>query len=185
MPEYTYGPRDPMTRNEVGEMVEKADRGRDKTLIALLYLSGARISEVLELKREDIEIKTDELVISVEPQKRDKGSPLRKENNLILPIQDYFAGLVVSYLKNLDSDEPIFKSRQGSGPITRQRAHQIIKDLNGQTSAHFFRHTRANRLAKAGRSLNEVRKWLGRKTQPVEYLENPESEMREIGRDID
>lgn len=51
--------RDPMDQKEVQRMMKKAEEeapkpSRDKALIAILYLTGARISEVLELKREHV-----------------------------------------------------------------------------------------------------------------------------------
>jgi len=42
-----------LTRREVEEMVERAESLRDKALIAFLYLTGARISEALEVRAED------------------------------------------------------------------------------------------------------------------------------------
>jgi len=40
-------------------------------------------------------------------------------------------------------------------------------------------------MLRDGYSLDEARKWIGRKTPPTEYSEASEDEIRRIGKDLD
>lgn len=175
-----------MSSDEVGETIKKADRERDKALIAIFYITGARVSEIIDLKREDFTIRSDELLITIEPQKRsDSGSPLRKYDNLIFDRERTpFIDIILDYVSDLEEDEFLFSSREG-GHISRVRAWQIAKEINPESSPHFYRHTRLSRMKKRGATLDDLRKFSGRQTPPVKYMETSEEEMRELGRMID
>jgi len=159
----------PMTREEVEDMISRADNERDRALIAMLYITGARISEVLRLKRKDIEIGEKEVRITITPLKIRSKGPLIFVHTLPIPLTAPFVEHIVSYVSKIqDGEEFLFCGYKK--PMTRVRAWQIIKKLNQDTFPHFFRHTRASKLAEAGADVLEIKEWLGRKTLPLEYI---------------
>jgi len=112
---------------------------RDRALLALLYLTGGRISEVLRLRKSQFDFVDPNFIIIKDMivVKRKKsvvtreGYPIRE---VALPLKGRLAAfteLVVKYLDLLDEDEKLFK-------FTRQRAWQIVYYITGKWN-HYFR----------------------------------------------
>src|SRR5438093_2766580 len=55
----TVGPNDILTKSEINGMLDAALSMRDKALIVLLYETGGRVSEVLDLNVENVELRGD------------------------------------------------------------------------------------------------------------------------------
>jgi len=176
MPEYKYEREKTFDDKDVINLLKKASSRRDRCLVSLLYLTGARISEILELKGKDIQIEEDEIRISIRPKKTGDYGPVSKSQDLILDKKGKFVACIIEHSKTKKAEESIIN-------MTRQRAWQIIRELSG-VSPHFFRYSRVVQLLDKGYSLDQVRKWIGRKTQPVEYSSATESEIKEIGKGV-
>jgi integrase len=159
MPKIKIAPRDPMTLPEIQDMIARAKCQRDKALIAMLYLSGQRITEILKLTRGNIMVdpsRPDIIIVSFLIQKRrDNGSPLIPRHRLPLGLNLPFMDEFLKWANNFS--EP--SSRLFS--ITRQHAWEIVKKLNPNTYPHFFRHTRLSMLAESGASGPELMIWAG------------------------
>jgi len=177
MPKYEYEREEPFSPEEVARFLRKANGLRDQALLSLLYLTGCRISEALDLKGKDIKISGKEISIRIRPEKRGKHGPLKPTSRVFLERGPLFTEAIERWSRKRKAKEPLFD-------ISRQRAWQVVKDLTG-TSPHFFRQTRIMRMVRKGYSLDDARRWVGRKTLPVEYSEASEDEIRRIGRDID
>jgi len=118
-------------------------RIRDQSLVALLYLLAARVSEVLRLKRnqflfpDDSGLKDRILVRAIKLSKpRAKGKPRRHEyrSEAWLPLTGVRKGLtelIVDYLQLLKPEEQLFK-------FDRSMAWKITNALTGETN-HFHR----------------------------------------------
>lgn len=139
---------------------------RDRTLLLLLYNTGARVQEVAELRVGNLQLG---------PQSRvylhGKGDKWR-----VCPIWPDTASLLKQLLKEqatLDTpDSPVFVSRQGHA-LTRFGIYKIVRrhtrHLTTQkpnakprrVSPHVFRHTTAVHLLEAGVEANVIRGWLG------------------------
>jgi integrase len=119
---------------------------RDRALMALLFLTAGRISEVLSLTREqfDVEAYRNFIVIRnmilVKRLKTRKGKPVRHRTAPIrdeVPLQlkgplGKFTRLVQDYLELIDEPkEKLFKFK-------RHRAWQIVNHVTGQW-CHWFR----------------------------------------------
>jgi len=184
---YKYGPRDIVEPDEVREMMEKMDRTRDRCLLALHYLSGARVSEIIELERQDIVIDDERLTVRFSRRKKKNSQgPLRKRSFIVFPRDAPFAGNIIKYLERFgfSSGDFIFPSPAG-GHLSRQRVWQILNEVNEDVSSHFFRHTRLSRLWREGYGLEALRQFAGRDTPPVEYIEPDEDLMRRMGEDLE
>lgn len=118
---------------------------RDRALMALLFLTAGRISEVLSLTRDQFDSDADKNfiivrnMILVKRLRTRKGKPVK---HTTAPIRDEvplpltgplarFTNLVTEYLDLLDEKEKLFKFK-------RRRAWQIVKFTTGKW-CHWFR----------------------------------------------
>lgn len=137
---------------------------RDQALLALLYNSGARIQEALDLRPKDLHLKSPAHVTLM-----GKG---RKER--IAPIWSETAELLAALLRRTPrpADDPLFTNRYRE-PLTasgfrfrlRQYVHAATKQAPSlsakRVTPHLFRHTTAVHLVAAGVDITVIRSWLG------------------------
>jgi len=134
---------------------------RNKAMLELLYGTGLRISELLSLSLNDIDL------INCTVRCMGKG---RKER--IIPINDY----IIKYLKLYLNERPklekngkyneLFLNNHGK-PITRQGFFKMLKKLllekglNSEISPHTLRHSFATHLLENGADLRIIQEMLG------------------------
>ena len=121
---------------------------RDYALLLFLYASGARISEALELKREDIE--GDWLRIRHAKGQKERIVPLAA--NAIKAIDAYLA-------MRPKQSEYVWLNYKG-GKLSRISAFGITKKYLG-VSPHVLRHSYATALVSGGADLRVVQELLG------------------------
>jgi site-specific recombinase XerD len=149
---------------------------RDRLLFGLLYHSGARVSEILALQRQDIGGAQPLLL-----QLQGKGRKQRA-----VPLHKPIAAQLKAYLKELPEDPsaPLFTNRFGqaltrSGAakrlrLTVQRAAKTCPSLKGRIiSPHTFRHTTAMHLLQSGIDLTVIALLLGHESPSTthQYVE--------------
>ena len=134
---------------------------RDKTMLEIMYSCGLRVSELISLKKKDINIKNSFIRII------GKGSKER-----IIPIGEialeylnkYFE--LLSYNSKLNNSKNVFINKNGL-PLTRQYFFKIIKyysikaNINKNISPHTLRHSFATHLLENGAPLIAVKNLLG------------------------
>jgi len=136
---------------------------RNYALITLLYDTGCRISELLELKVDDIQLEEKIFTVS------GKGGKDR-----IVPFGDRSLVGLVKYLnrryKLFGKGGVLFLTRFG-GPLTRRMTNKIIERIgtkanveNVRLSAHTFRHTFAKNWLMNGGDIFSLQKILGHRT---------------------
>jgi len=139
---------------------------RDRVLLSLLFNTGARVSEIVDLKACDLHLVPPPSVLL-----HGKGRKPR-----ICPIWPETARLLREYLEEqaIHSDRPdlIFRNHLGT-PLTRfgvrailtrhaQRAAQRLPSLkNKRVHPHCLRHSTALLLLRAGVDLSSIAHWLG------------------------
>ena len=135
---------------------------RNKAMLELLYATGLRVSELISLKFNDIDLTNDFVRVI------GKGSKER-----IVPISDLAVKWLSIYLnqyrpiilKNKDS-EYLFISN-ALKPISRQGFFKIIKQevrragINKDVSPHVLRHSFATHLLNHGADLRVIQELLG------------------------
>lgn len=142
---------------------------RNYALITLLYDTGCRISELLGLKIDDIQL--DEKIITV----KGKGGKSR-----IVPFGDRSLIGLVKYLNRRDrlfgKGGLLFLTKFGN-PLTRRMTNKIIERIgekanveNVRLSAHTFRHTFAKNWLMNGGDIFSLQKILGHRT--LEMVKN-------------
>ena len=134
---------------------------RDKTMLEIMYSCGLRVSELISLKKKDINIKNSFIRII------GKGNKER-----IIPIGEialeylnkYFE--LLSYNSKINNPKNVFINKNGL-PLTRQYFFKIIKyysikaNINKNISPHTLRHSFATHLLENGAPLIAVKNLLG------------------------
>jgi len=141
---------------------------RDRAIILTLLHTGIRLSELVGLRLEDVDLDREEIKV------RGKGD---KERKVYLDRDAQRA--ILSWLRQRkDSGDSLFISRKAE-PLTANAVKQLFFDLgrrskiNGvRCSAHTFRHTFAVNFLKAGGSLRHLQEIMGHTSmKPLEvYL---------------
>jgi site-specific recombinase XerD len=160
-----------LSEQELGHLLAQVDRlarhgERDYVLLSVLYDTGARIQELLDLTPRDFHLETPPFV-----RVRGKG---RRER--LCPLLPQSARLVRAFLsaqgRRLDEQEPLLQNRQGAR-LTRHGARYILlKYLRRATSSmptlarprispHTMRHTKGMHLLQSGVPLVMVKDFLG------------------------
>lgn len=135
---------------------------RDSTLMEVLYASGIRVSELISIKRADVNTEMGFIRVS------GKGSKER-----IVPITDFVAKQLDHYvnqirpqlLKTDDSDD-LFITNRGRG-FTRQglwktiKKYELLSGIKKNITPHTFRHSFATHLIENGADLRAVQEMLG------------------------
>lgn len=149
---------------EVFSLMEKPEGKtlslRDRAILELLYSSGLRASEIINLKIDDINFEAGFIRVV------GKGSKER-----VVPLNERAMETIKRYIQELRPillkkkvDGNLFIGRGGK-PMTRQRLWQIIKlyakGLSGKVSPHTLRHCFASHLLDGGADLRTLQKMLG------------------------
>ncbi|OHE05170.1 MAG: integrase [Sulfurimonas sp. RIFOXYD12_FULL_36_11] len=121
---------------------------RDYALILFLYASGARISECLALRREDIEGEWLHI-------RHAKG-----EKERMVPIAKVAILAVDSYLNEMKKNNGHVWCNYKGGKLSRISAYKITQKYMG-VSPHVLRHSYATSLISGGADLRVVQELLG------------------------
>ncbi len=155
-----------LTEEEVRKLLEAPDTSnpggiRDRAMLELMYASGLRVSEVINLKIEDVNLEFSYLKC------KGKGSKER-----LVPfgnvakkwVEEYLLRGRPKFLKKVN--DYIFLNQRG-GKLTRQGVWKIIKkyatlvNIDKKISPHTLRHSFATHLLEHGADLRSVQVMLG------------------------
>ena len=154
LPEY-------LTEEEVGKLLDVELKSpydyRNKTILELLYSSGIRISELVNIKTPNYD--SEECLIRI----MGKGSKER-----IVPLGDYAINIMNDYMNNYrplinkKHTDYVFVNNRGD-KISRQFIFKVIKKeaIKKDISPHTLRHTFATHLLKNGADLRIIQELLG------------------------
>lgn len=135
---------------------------RDRMLLELLYATGMRISEVLALCRDDLNLQTGFCLCTGKGGKQ-RVIPLGR--SVLQWIEVYLRDVRPKLTKDQEK-KPLILSRKGSG-MTRQGAWKILKHYVTQAglplnvTPHTLRHSFATHLLENGADLRVVQTLLG------------------------
>ena len=161
-----------LSREHLAEILGQPDLGnaagrRDAVLLSVLYDTGARVQELIDMTTGDVRLDPPAQVRLL-----GKGRKMRA-----VPLMEPTVDLLRDHLREngLDrpekSEEPVFRNRQG-GALTRWGVRYIldkhvraVRDarpgFTQPVSPHTFRHTKGMHLVQAGVSLEIIRDFLG------------------------
>ncbi|MEJ2307525.1 MAG: tyrosine-type recombinase/integrase [candidate division WOR-3 bacterium] len=155
-----------LSADEVTKLIESVNGDfkysiRDKAILELLYGCGLRVSELLNLKKEDLFLKEDFIRV------KGKGSKER-----IIPLGDKAKKALIKYINEerpiLDKKNStyLFLTRRGNklsrmGMWKRFRNYLAKSGIRKKCTPHTLRHSFATHLLERGATLRTVQLLLG------------------------
>ncbi|MBU0707722.1 tyrosine-type recombinase/integrase, partial [Patescibacteria group bacterium] len=161
-----------LSREELKEIIGSITNQKHKLMIALAYGAGLRVSEVINLRVGDIDIR--ELTIHIKKSKGRKDRLSVFPERLIADIQKFLSGK--------ESDDFIFINGHGGGLTARSAQkifdHALAKSgIMKKATFHSLRHSFATHLLENGVDIRYVQELLGhnniRTTQRYTQVTNP------------
>lgn len=151
-------PREPLNDIEL-ELVRDACKDyREKALIELFYSTGCRVSEMVVLKKSDIDFQTKEVHLFGKGSKhRISYINARAE----VALKKYWASMEV------DIDSVISTIRKPYRGVTKTQIEQIVRKIGERSGIgrnlypHLIRHTTATMSLERGMNVTELQKMLG------------------------
>lgn len=141
---------------------EKEEALRNETIMEVLYGSGLRVSELIDLRLSRINFEEGFMLVE------GKGSKER-----LVPISPRAAELIGLWLEDRNrlnvapgASDTLFLNRRGK-PLTRVMIFYIVKDLaeragiKRKVSPHTLRHSFATHLLEGGANLRSIQEMLG------------------------
>ncbi len=145
---------------------------RDRAILETLFSTGLRVSELVSLKRNEIDFNRGEFTV------RGKGSKLR-----IVFLSDTAIAAIETYLKKREDIEPeLF-------PLTTRQIQRIVRKyaiksgiVGKKVSPHTMRHSYATDLLRNGADIRSVQMMLGHSsvTTTQIYTHVTDSQLREV-----
>ncbi len=158
-----------LTRTETDALLEAPDRNtwigdRDHALLLTMSETGLRVSELINLKCEDVSLESIAHVRCLGKGRKERCTPLSSKTVAVLR----------NWLKQRGDtpSEPLFPSRRG-GVLSRDAVERLVKKhtatarnkcstlSNKNVSPHVLRHTAAVQLLEAGNDRSVIALWLG------------------------
>ncbi len=144
-----------LTKEEVKRMIELTDNIKHKLILKVLYGCGLRVSEVINLKKTDINFQESLIHIKLAKGKRDRF--VKVPESLKKELESYC---------NLLSEETLFPSNRG-GKLTKKTIGKIVDNsakkaqIKKRVYPHLLRHSFATHLLENGTDLRIIQKLLG------------------------
>lgn len=136
---------------------------RDKSIMEVLFSTGIRVSELVDLNKESINLKTNEFPV------KGKGRKIR----IVFLSQEANNALKNYLAKRIDKSEalfvnhPIKKQNESYKRLTQRTIQRIIKKyamlagINKKVTPHIFRHSFGTDLLRSGADIRSVQTLMG------------------------
>ncbi|PIO07282.1 integrase [Candidatus Pacearchaeota archaeon CG10_big_fil_rev_8_21_14_0_10_34_12] len=144
-----------LTVEEIRKMLENTFNIKHRLIIKLLYGTGLRVSEIVNLKKEDVNIEEELIKINL-----GKG---RKDRFVKIPMS--VKEELNNYI-NLEKGKYLFESNRGGG-LTKDTIQKIVSnsakkaEIKKRVYPHLLRHSFATHLLEHGTDLRIIQKLLG------------------------
>jgi len=159
---------DTLSYPEIEKLLEAIDLstasgGRNRAMLEVLYSSGLRVSELVELKKSNVYFDIGFLRVTGKGDK-ERLVPIGRDAMKYLRI--YLEEIRVAATTQKGFENHVFLNRRGK-KLSRVMIFTIIKDLakkaglNKVVSPHTFRHSFATHLIEGGADLRAVQEMLG------------------------
>lgn len=128
---------------------------RDRMILELLYATGLRVSELIKLKKSDINLEGGFVIASG-----------KRSKERVVPLNIYSKDTIKAFLKEENPPGAYLLPNKRGGMLTRQAIWKIIrkyatKMAKEHISPHTMRHTFATHLLEGGADLRSVQILLG------------------------
>ena len=147
-----------LSEEEVKRLIEASrENPRDYAIISLLAYSGLRVSELCNLRVEDVDF--NERIIYVHSGKGDKDRIVVVSHHVIEALQNY--------LDTREDDLEYLFASQKSQRISRVQVFRLVKKyanragIKKEVTPHVLRHTLATTLLRRGVDIRFIQQFLG------------------------
>jgi len=146
-----------LSRSEIRKILGMEKNPKHRLLLMLAYSSGLRVSEVVALKREHIDLSRRVIYV-----RQGKG---RKDRSTVL--SEKAAGLIGEYYALHDIQTWLFPGQPPTHPLTIRSAQKIFDkairhaEIQKEVSIHSLRHTFATHLLENGTDIRYIQALLG------------------------
>jgi len=161
-----------LSREEINKMIDLTRNFKHRLLLALAYAAGLRVSEIVCLRAQDIDLKGLTLTVRQGKGKKDRLTVISAA--LLPELQQIMAGK--------GGDNYVFESERG-GRLTEATAQKVFyqalrrASINKPATFHSLRHSFATHLLENGVDVRYVQELLGhaniRTTQIYTHVTNP------------
>ena len=153
---------------EIDEILKQPDINeplgiRDRTILEVLYATGMRVSELVELKQSNLMLE-DELVLVFGKGSKERLVPIGQ--SAIEWMSNYLKHVRIHFVRAGKSHDHVFLNNRG-GHLTRASVWNIVTrhskaaGIKKQVHPHTFRHSFATHLLEGGADLRAVQEMLG------------------------
>jgi len=161
-----------LSRKEIEKILETPKNAKHKLLLSLAYGAGLRVSEVVSLKVQDLDL--EEMILHIKQAKGQKDRISVVPKKLINDLQNLIAGK--------KKNDLILESERG-GKLTTRTAQKVFENalrnsgIKKPATFHSLRHSFATHLLENGTDVRYVQELLGhaniRTTQIYTKVTNP------------
>lgn len=145
-----------LTGAEVKKIIEVTHNLKHKSIIMLLYSGGLRLSELINLKKADIDSKTMTINISQVKEKKDRQVMLSE--NLLVTLRQYYRKYQPGcYL--FEGQNSIQYSSRSVQQIVKQSA--LKAGIQKKVAPYILRHSFATHLLESGTDIRFIQELLG------------------------
>lgn len=152
----TQGQTNLLSRHDISLLLNNAKSIKQKSMIGLIYDTGIKTGELVNLKRTDLNLNTGKLLLT---KKRDT-------QNRTLLLSTYTVNALHEYLKIFNPQKYVFESREDK-PYTARSIEETLKKvaleagIKKKTSPNILRLSCAHHLIESGLDIKELQKRLG------------------------
>lgn len=143
-----------LSKEEIKILINSTENLKHKLIIKLLYSSGLRLQEIINLKRKEIDFDRKIIFVSSGKGRKDRITLLSDE--LKIDLLKYFS----SYKFYTDY---LFEGRKGK--YSKKSVQKVLgaagKNLHKKVTPHMLRHSFATHLLEAGTDIRYIQKLLG------------------------
>lgn len=164
-----------LNKEEVKKILQSTKNPKHRALLGLVYSSGLRVSEVVNLKLSDIDKERRVLKVA------STGKTMRTTI-----LSEMGVKIIENYLNRLDKSTYIFPGQNLLRPLSIRSAEKIFEaaskkaGIKKKVSIHSLRHAFAIHLLQEGLDIKHLQNLLGHKnlqtTQVYKILAHPEQE---------
>lgn len=165
MPRY-YKPKadfEIVDKEKIKPYIELAPDSDYKALIALMWLTGMRIQEAVNLTKERVKIDEKRKIVTIVNESLKKG----KIGYPTFAFSDPFAEIVVNYFKSNDKFKRGKRRYQQMLKMLNQKIHG--EDKSNYITFHYLRHSRITYLTRVlDATPEEIKSWTGHRSSAFE-----------------
>lgn len=144
-----------LSKKEIENMISVTVNLKHKLVVSLLYSAGLRLSELINLKREDVDLIRNLIYVKQGKGKKDRTSLLSKKVKKLLN----------EYYKTINDQKYVFMGRKNkySSKTVQEIINKSAKKAGivKHISPHMLRHSFATHLLEQGTDIRTIQKLLG------------------------